>query len=88
MYETSFFFPISIILYAIVCAIFTNYTFGNDERFKGSNTEMIAAQDTAALFFAFLVVSVILFFTWVDGLIGSVMTEGVKPITHPRWKVN
>lgn len=86
MYETSFFFPISIILYTIVCAIFTNYSLGNDERFKRTDTEMIAAQDTQALFFAFLVVSVILFFTWVDGLIGFVMTEGVKPITHPCLK--
>lgn len=88
MYEISFFFPILIILYAIVCAIFTNDSLGNDERFEGTDTEMIADQDTQALFFAFLVVFVILFFTWVDGLIGSVMTEGVKPITHPRLKLN
>lgn len=49
---------------------------------------MIAAQDAQALFFAFLIFFAILFFSWVDGLIGSVMTEGAKPITHPCLKLN
>lgn len=49
---------------------------------------MIVAKDVQPLSFAFLVFFVIMFFTWVHCLIGSVRTEGVKPITHRRLKLN